>query len=69
MVSKNEVWRARLRPMICLTRARQGRPKKERSAARGFLFCGSTVDWRRRDRDLALKTCAPGMFAEKGFKI
>jgi len=42
--------------------------RKIRMALRaGLFFCGSTCDWRGRDRDSALKFCAPGMFAEKGF--
>jgi hypothetical protein len=43
--------------------------EKQNDAARQVGFCGSTCDWRKRDKDLALKTCAPGMFAEWGLSF
>jgi hypothetical protein len=65
--ARNGFRRARLRPIICLACARQGCPKLTKALRAGGLFCGSTVDQHRPDRDLALKDCAPGIPCRKMF--
>lgn len=61
--------RARLRPMVCLACARQGRPQQTMALRAGGPFCGSTVDQHKPDRDLALKDCAPGILAGRGVQV
>lgn len=69
MVSKNKVWRARLRPIVGLAGAGQGRPKLTRTRRVRGSVGGSTVDPHRPDRDLALKDCAPGILCQKLFQL
>src|SRR5471032_1348356 len=52
--ARGDFRRARLRPMVCLACARQGRPKQTMALRAGGSFCGSTVDQHKPDRDLAL---------------
>ena len=39
--------------------------RNKKGAARRWSFCGSTVDEHRPDRDLPLKSCAPGILCRK----
>jgi hypothetical protein len=57
--------RARLRPIVCLACAHQGRPKQTMALRAGGSVCGSTVDEHKPDRDLALKDCAPRIVCRK----
>jgi len=63
--ARDGFWRARLRPIVCLACARQGRPQLTKALRAGGSVCGSTVDQHKPDRDLALKDCAPGMLGRK----
>ena len=66
---KDQIRRARLRPIVCLDCACQGCPFLTKALRTGGSVCGSTVDKHSPDRDLALKDCAPGILAGKGFRF